>query len=167
MRITLKKFILISVSFTFSATVFANENNYNCQLISGKIIKAPRNQLFKFTKAKKNSTNNYPMTHTQFFIQSDDNQTYKIIVDNLFYKYISPQQASSNEDVGIINDFSTRFKIGDNVSACGKTIDKNDKLAMHFVHPSNCATTHFNGFLKINGQNISNNNEYCNSCSCK
>lgn len=163
-----KKAVFVLSLAGFTINCFANQNTqYNCQLISGKIIKAPRNPLFKFTKAKKYSSDNYPMTHTQFFIQSDNGDTHKIIVDNLFYKYTTPQQASSNEEIDIINDFNHRYKVGDSVSACGKTIDKNDKLSMHFVHPSNCTSTPFNGFLRINGQDITNNRNYCNACSCK
>ena len=163
-----KLFMLCFFSILFTNTIFADESiNYNCQLTSGTIIKEPRNPLFKFTKSKKNSSDNYPMTHTQFFIKSDDGQTHKIVVDNLFYKYITPEQAQSNEDINIINDFNHRIKIGDNVSACGKIFDKNNKLGLHFVHPSNCSKTNFNGFLKINGQDITNNKQYCTACSCK
>ncbi|RTK95617.1 MAG: hypothetical protein EKK64_06340 [Neisseriaceae bacterium] len=163
-----KYFTLITTLSLIASTVYAKESiNYNCQLVTGKIVKIPRNPVFKFTKAKKYSKDNYPMTHTQFFIHADDGNDYKVVVDNLFYKYISPEQITSNEDVNVINDFNNRFKVGDNVSACGKTFDKNDKLGIHFVHPSNCSTTQFNGFLKINGQDITNNNSYCTSCSCK
>lgn len=138
-----------------------------CTLIHGKIAKVPRQPVFRFTKAKKYSNNNYPMTHTQFFINADDGNTYKVVVDNLFYNYLSPEQLSSNEDDGVINDFNNRFKVGDDVNACGKTFEKNGKLGIHFVHPSACSTTHFNGFLRINGNAITNNAAYCGGCNCK
>lgn len=138
-----------------------------CQLIHGKIAKIPHNPIFRFTKAKKYSNNNYPMTHTQFFIHADDGKTYKIIVDNLFYNFLSPQQLSSNYDVGIITDFNKRFKVGDDVTACGRSFDKDGKYGLHFVHPSGCETTKFNGFLRINGSNLTNNVKYCMNCNCK
>lgn len=138
-----------------------------CTLVHGKIAKIPRHPVFRFIKAKKYSKNNYPMTHTQFFINADDGNTYKIVVDNLFYDYITSSQISSNEDDGIVSDFNNRFKVGDDVNACGKPFEKNGKVGLHFVHPSACGATKFNGFLRINGSGITNNTTYCGECACK
>lgn len=138
-----------------------------CTLVHGKIAKIPRHPVFRFIKAKKYSNNNYPMTHTQFFITADDGNTYKIVVDNLFYSYITNSQASSNEDDGIINDFNKRFKVGNDVNVCGKPFEKNGKLGMHFVHQISCDTMQFNGFLRVNGSSITDNTKYCTACNCK
>lgn len=158
---------LLLVVFWLPASSFAASYQQQCTLVDGKIVKLPRNPVFRFNSSKKYSNNNYPMTHTQFFIETGNGETYKVVVDNLFYNNLSQDQAISNSDMGIIADFNRNFKVGDNVSACGKPFDKDGKLGLHFVHPSACHETKFNGFLRINGEDITSNTKYCDSCSCK
>ena len=107
------------------------------------------------------------MSHTQFYIQDGNGMTYKIVVDNLFYNYVSSAQASLNSDGGIIADFTRRFPLGSPVEACGKVYQRSSTMALHFVHPSACDKTKFDGFLRINGVEVTGNLAYCGSCACK
>lgn len=151
-------------SFSYS---YAKPAQKQCTLINGTLIQLPGKPVFKFNSSHKYSNNGYPMTHTQFFIKTGDGQIYKVVVDNLFYKDISLAQVSSLRDVGVTTDFSRNYPLGSNVDACGKIFKNNGNPGIHFVHPSACNSTGFNGFLRINGVEISNNQNYCADCACK
>jgi hypothetical protein len=106
------------------------------------------------------------MSHTQFYIDSG-RVVYKVVVDNLFYTNLTDIQANSHDDVGIIDDFTRRYPVGSSVEACGKVSKSGGNFALHFVHPSACDKVKFNGFLHINGQDVTANQRYCGNCGCK
>lgn|GEM_PF-2798189 len=162
-----KKLILAAMLSGSFFMVSAKSTPKQCTLISGTITQLPGKPIFKFNSAHSYSNNGYPMTHTQFFIKAGDGQTYKIVVDNLFYKDISLAQVSSLRDVGIISDFTRNYPLGSNVEVCGKVFSQNGKTGIHFVHPSACDSNAFNGFLRINGVDVTNNQNYCGNCACK
>lgn len=146
---------------------YAAKQPQACSLVSGTLVQLQGKPLFKFNTSSKLNLNNYPMTHTQFFIRDGSGETYKIVVDNLFYKHLSLAQASSVRDVGIVDDFTRNYALGSTVEACGKVMRRNGDIGLHFVHPSGCGKTEFNGFLRINGIDITNNLTYCGGCACK
>lgn len=158
--------ILLMVAINAEALVGTSKRPKSCSLVSGTLVQLQGKPLFKFNTARKFNANNYPMTHTQFFIRDSSGETYKIVVDNLFYKNLSLAQASSVSDVGIIDDFTRNYALGSSVEACGKIAQRNGDLVLHFVHPSGCGEVNFNGFLRINGVDITNNLTYCGSCNC-
>lgn len=166
MNILKKLFLAAIISGSF---LLANAQKIpkQCTLISGTIIQLPGKPVFKFNPAKNYSNTGYPMTHTQFFIKDANGETYKVVVDNLYYRNITLAQLSSLRDVGIISDFSQNYPLGSSVEACGKVFKSNGKLGIHFVHPSGCNQNSFNGFLRINGTDIANNENYCGGCACK
>lgn len=146
---------------------FAEKLTKPCTLVSGTIVQKGRKPVFQFYNARQYSNNGYPMSHTQFYIQDGNGMTFKIVVDNLFYDYVSSAQASLNSDGGIIADFTRRFPVGSPVEACGKIYQRSNTMALHFVHPSGCEKTKFDGFLRINGADVTDNLAYCGSCACK
>jgi predicted Zn-dependent protease len=158
---------ILSTSLLAPNISFAAKQPTACTLVSGTLVQKPHKPVFKFNAATKYSNNGYPMSHTQFYIQDGSGQLYKIVMDNLFYNYLSNAQATMNSDSGIEADFTRRFPAGSPVEACGKLYQRNNQLALHFVHPSGCEKTKFNGFLHINGVDIAANQEYCGNCGCK
>ena len=163
----LLRLVFLMVIVNLPALSYASKQPQACTLVSGTLVQLQGKPLFKFNTSHKFNTSNYPMTHTQFFIRSGNGETYKIVVDNLFYKNLSLAQASSVRDVGIIDDFKRSYHLGSTVEACGKVIHTSGDLGLHFVHPSGCEQTKFNGFLRINGIDVTNNLTYCGGCSCK
>lgn len=159
--------ILLMLTINLPAFSYAAKPPQACSLVSGTLVQLQGKPLFKFNTSHKFNANNYPMTHTQFFIRDGSGETYKIVVDNLFYKNLSLAQASSIRDVGIIDDFKRNYALGSTVEACGKVMQRSGDLGLHFVHPSGCEQTKFNGFLRINGTDVTNNLTYCGACSCK
>lgn len=157
---------LIFIALLLPGLAFADETFEQCTLLSGTLIQLPKHPVFKFVKAAKYSRNNYPMTHIQFFIKANNEQAYKVVVDNLFYTNLTNSQAQINRDVGITADFKHRYPLGSNVEVCGKVYNKGHNPGIHFVHPSACITTKFNGFLRINGADITHNLQYCGNCGC-
>lgn len=154
--------LLVGANFSFAARA-----PQSCTLVSGTLIQMPNKPVFKFNTARKVNAQNYPMTHTQFFIKDGNGETYKIVLDNLFYNNLTLAQASSAKDNGIINDLKSRYSPGSSVVACGKIFKSSGKLGLHFVHPRACEQTKFDGFLRINGNEIANNLNFCGACSCK
>ena len=159
--------IVLMVAISLPAFSYAAKQPQACSLVSGTLVQLQGKPLFKFNTAHKFNANNYPMTHTQFFIRSVNGETYKIVVDNLFYKHLSLAQASSVRDVGIIDDFNRNYALGSTVEVCGKVTRRSGDLSLQFVHPSGCEQVKFNGFLRINGMDVTNNLTYCGVCSCK
>lgn len=164
---TKHKMIIIIGMLGLISNVFAIRTPQPCTLVSGTLVQKKHKPVFQFNNARQYSDNGYPMSHTQFYIQDGNGLTYKIVVDNLFYNYMSGAQVNLNSDGGIIADFSRRFPLGSSVEACGKVYRRNNTLALHFVHPSGCDKTPFNGFLHINGTDITGNLAYCGGCACK
>ncbi len=160
------KLVLLTLT-VLPCIVFAGQVPLQCSLVSGKIIELPHKPVFKFMGSSKNSRSKYTMSHTQFFIEDGNGTIYKVVVDNLFYNYITNPQASINRDIGISADFKRRFPVGSSVEACGKLFQRGKNPGIHFVHPSGCAKTNFDGFLRINGADITNNLEYCGNCGCR
>jgi hypothetical protein len=163
----LLRLVFLMVIVNLPALSYASKQPQACTLVSGTLVQLQGKPLFKFNTSHKFNTSNYPMTHTQFFIRSGNGENYKIVVDNLFYKNLSLAQAGSVRDVGIIDDFKRSYHLGSTVEACGKVIHTSGDLGLHFVHPSGCEQTKFNGFLRINGIDVTNNLTYCGGCSCK
>jgi len=166
-RIILLLVLLAGINqLSFAAHGYHRVKNTQCQLISGQIIQLANHQLFTFQASAKLNQNNYPLTHTKFYVQDNSGSTYEVIVDNLFYNKLTDRQASSNKNIDILDDFNSNYKVGDNVDACGKLITKGHKPAIHFVHRSECRSNQFDGYLKIKGVNITDSSKYCNQCSC-
>ncbi|MEN9946066.1 MAG: hypothetical protein RLZZ293_452 [Pseudomonadota bacterium] len=159
--------IIFSLGIIASPLSFANQATKSCSFVSGKLIKFENKPVFQFNRARSNNQTNYPMSHSQFFIQDSNGKIYKIVLDNLFYSNLTSAQATSNTNKGIIEDLTRRYPVGSNVDACGKLYQRHGKVGLHFVHPSACSTTKFNGFLRINSQDIANNHRYCDGCACK
>lgn len=122
--------------------------------------------VFKFNPSTRRAQLTYPLSHTQFFMRSSNGQVYRVVMDNLFYTYLSNAQAGSNRDNGIIADFTRRWPLGTAVEACGKLVASSTPT-VHFVHPSLCPATKFSGFLHLGGLDISTNTKYCSNCACK
>lgn len=161
------KIFIVALMLLLSGNGFAERITKPCTLVSGTIVQKGRKPIFQFNNAHQYSNNGYPMTHTQFYIQDGNGMSYKIVVDNLFYNYVSNAQANLNSDGGIIADFSRRFPVGSPVEACGKVYQRGSVTSLHFVHPSGCDKTRFDGFLHINGVDVTGNLAYCGSCACK
>ena len=151
----------------FAANSFAAKAPQSCTLVSGTLVQLPQKQVFKFNKARSYNNTGYPMTHTQFYIKDAQGEIYKVVMDNLFYTNLTVAQSSMNSDAGIIDDFTRRYAVGSSVEACGKIYHRGADTGIHFVHPSGCEKTKFNGFLHINGLDVSSNSRYCNACSCQ
>lgn len=137
-----------------------------CNLVSGKLVNLPNKPLFKFTPSKRKSKNNQFLSSTQFYIKAGDGEFYKIIMNNLFYINASNAQLNTVQDIGIIADFTRRYALGNTIDACGIVRRKNKELLIEQPYPSGCSTNLFNGFLRINGENITTNAN-CIDCLCK
>lgn len=138
-----------------------------CTLVSGSLIQMPNRPLFKFNKAHQYNVQHYPQSHTYFYIRSADNQVYKVVLDNLYYAKISLAQLSANRDVGVIADLSASYPLASNVEVCGKLNKHAGQFTISATHSSNCLLKPYDGFLRINGQEISNNQNYCSACACQ
>ena len=165
----MQKLILFILSLGLIAQSFARSAKYSqeCTLVAGKIIQQPGEPVFKFVKSHKYSTDNYLLTHTNFFIRGTDGNEYKIVMDNLFYTWITSTQAITNKDIGITENMRHNYPIGSDVVACGKPFNSDGQRGLHFVHSAACDKTQFSGYLRINGSDVMDNQHYCNSCNCK
>ena len=165
----MQKLILFIFSFGIIGQAFAKTANYpqECTLVAGKIIQPAGEPVFKFVKSHKYSTNNYLLTHTNFFIRGTDGNEYKIVMYNLFYTWITSMQAITNKDVGIIENMQHNYPVGSDVEACGKPFNSGGERGLHFVHSVACDKNQFSGYLRINGSDVMDNQYYCNSCNCK
>ena len=88
-------------------------------------------------------------------------------MNNLFYTWTTASQAITNKDIGITENMRHNYPIGSDIVACGKPFNSDGQRGVHFVHSSGCDKTQFNGYLKINGSYVTDNNSFCNACNCK
>ena len=165
----MKIVIMCIVILCFITQVFARaikSSSQGCVLVSGTIIQNNNEPVFKFMKSHKYNKDNYVLSHTRFFIHGFDGNNYEIMMNNLFYTWVTSSQVIANRDIGITANMRHNYPVGSDVVACGKLVHSNGQKKLHFVHPSGCYKTKFNGYLKINGSVITDNKRYCDSCSC-
>ena len=160
-------FIILSCCMITQGYARSNKNLQECVLVTGKIVQNPSDPVFRFVKSHRYSTDNYVVSHTKFFINGSDGHQYEIIMNNLFYSWVSASQAITNKDIGITENMRHNYPIGSDVAACGIAFNHDGHRGVKSVHSSACDQTPFNGYLTINGSNIMDNKSYCNSCNCK
>jgi hypothetical protein len=125
-------------------------------LITGQVVKGP-----KFKKQSQ-TIQGVNLTHTHLSLQTDDNQTYDVAIDNVFaldYVKNGPKIPPSLYAI----------KVGDRIEACGKTYTQPGN-GIDWVHTS-CGDTPTpakpNGWLKIVnadgsvGANLEAGQNYC------
>jgi hypothetical protein len=141
----------------------------SCTLISGKLIQQAGQPLFRFNNSHQKSHNGYFMTHTQFYLKSNSGQIYKVLLDNLFYLNLSPEQAISGTNLGITTELAARFSKGAPVEVCGKLFHASKgRIGVYAAHPSTCPSELINGFIRINNEDIVGDGlVYCALCACK
>ncbi len=139
-----------------------------CTLLAGKLIKPQGKPLFRFNSSRRHSRTGYLMTHTQFYLQTSHGQIYKVIMDNLYYHHLSRAQADSSRNLGITAQLAHRYQVGAPVEACGKLYTgPAGEIGLKFVYFSACAEHPFQGFLRINSEDLTGDGGfYCANCAC-
>lgn len=144
----MKKLILIILA-TSSSFVFADEAaSCNGDYLQGTIDVAP------YFKAGA-SQQGVELSHTHIQVNSGGNE-YDVAIDNVFANDYDQTNGSS-----VPSSLAQSLQVGQTVQLCGELYTSGG-LGIHWVH-TNCGVSSSgpNGYVVINGQNLTNNQEYC------
>ena len=157
----MQKLFLLTISLIFTSLANASvHKSMECKLISGTIIQKQNKPVYQFMPGKKHLANGgIVVTHTKFYIRDNNGVDHAIIMNNLFYSWVSDAQAGSNRDAGVIESLLHNYPLGSNVEACGKAVASGKLRGLKSVHAS-CNGQEFNGYLKINGSNVMDNTRF-------
>ncbi len=143
-------------SIIFLIIGYANASQFDISsCVNGDYVEATIISSLQFQKATK-TIKAIPLSHTKFYVQTDDGNKYNVVVDNVFARDFDP----NNDQIPL--SFKNAFTINQKVNLCGLEFAKPEN-GIHWVH-TNCGDTQNknpDGFVAIDGYDYTDSTNYC------
>lgn len=149
------KILLIFSAMAVSINTFANQFNIDsCQ--NGNYVEATIISQLQFQKATK-YIKGIPLSHTKFYVRTNDNEELMVVVDNVFAHDFDP----SNDKIP--QSLQNNFIKNQQINLCGLEFSDSE-MGIHWVH-TNCGNSSHNknpdGFAVIDGYDYTDSTNYC------
>jgi hypothetical protein len=142
-----QKIILLFTIILFSSISFADD--LSAQSCAGDYLEGKVTTPLSYVSGKK--LKNVELSHTKFHISAIDGKDYEVSVDNIF--------ANDYSASTVPYSLKNRLQKGTNVKLCGEKYS--DGSGIHWVHTECPKNNNVEGFVIVNGTNLTASKQYC------